>query len=427
MQPPGLKEFLARQAVLYVEDDAIIQFSVSSLLDRKIGKLYTASDGQEGLNIFLEKRPDIVITDIRVPGMSGLEMVEAIRKRDRDVPIIVTTAYNETDNLLQAIDLGIDKYVVKPIERGQLLQCVERCAEGLRQRRQVEETNRYNRFLLDINPNFMVTFESGRIEYVNKTFLEFIGFASMEELSGSGRQLHEWMLSVDGIQDPEALRNWQDIIIDGQDRDILVTFGSGDADMESRAFLATSNRFPDSPKHVLCFTDVTRLESEKRGLIYKASIDHLTGAMNRMSFQEFLSEEMKRATRYGSHLAVAMFDIDDFKSINDRLGHDAGDRVLTELVKLVAANIREHDRLARWGGEEFMLLAPGCGPEEMAKLSEKLRALIESGQPGGIGRVTCSFGVTDFSPDDTGTDLLRRADEALYLAKRRGKNRVVTI
>ncbi|EGJ49984.1 diguanylate cyclase [Desulfocurvibacter africanus] len=427
MQSLELKEFLARQAVLYVEDDAIIQFSVSTLLDKVIGRLYTASDGQEGLDIFLEKRPDIVITDIRVPGMTGLEMVEAIRERDKDVPIIVTTAYNETDNLLRAIELGIDKYVVKPIERGQLLQCVERCAEGLRQRRQVEEANRYNRFLLDINPNFMVTFESGRIEYVNKTFLEFIGFGSMEELLRSGRQLHEWMLSVDDVQDPEALEGWQDLVIRGHDRDVLVTFRSGDSDVESRAFLATSNRLPDSPKYVLCFTDVTRLESEKRGLIYKASTDHLTGAMNRMSFQEFLSEEMKRATRYGTPLSVAMFDIDDFKRINDELGHDAGDRVLVGLVKLVEANIRELDRLARWGGEEFMLLAPGCGPEEMAKLGEKLRALIESGQPGGVGRVTCSFGVSDFAPGDTGADLLRRADEALYLAKRRGKNTVTTL
>lgn len=427
MRSPELTEFLAKQAVLYVEDDAIIQFSVSTLLDRVVGTLYAASDGREGLRIFMEMQPDIVITDIRVPGLSGLEMVEAIRERDRDVPIIITTAYNETDNLLRAIELGIDRYVVKPIERGQLLQCVERCAEGLRQRRQVEEANRYNRFLLDLNPNFMVTFESERIEYVNKTFLEFIGFGSMEELLRSGRQLHEWMLSVDGIQDPEALKNWRNIVIRGHDRDVVVTFRSGDSDVESRAFLATSSRLPDSPKHVLCFTDVTRLESEKRCLIYKASTDHLTGAMNRMRFQEHLSEEMKRADRYGTPLSVAMFDIDDFKSINDRLGHDAGDRVLTELVKLVEANIREHDRLARWGGEEFMLLAPGCGPEEMAGLGEKLRALIESGRPGGVGLVTCSFGVTDLAPGDSGADFLRRVDEALYLAKRRGKNSVAVL
>lgn len=422
-----LSAFLKKLAILYVEDDAIILFSVSSLFDKTVGKLYTASDGREGLDIFREKRPDIVITDIRVPGMSGLEMVEAIRDLDREVPIIITTAYSETDDLLKAIELGIDKYVVKPIERGQVLQSVMRCAESLRQRRAVEEANRYNRFLLDINPNFMVTFEAGRIEYVNMTFLDFMGFGSMEEFLASGRRLHEWMTSVDGIQDPERLGDWQERIIRGEDRDILVTFRKDVRDMEERAFLATYNRLPGSPKHVLCFTDVTRLEIEKRCLVYKASTDHLTGAMNRMRFMELLTEELKRAGRYGTPLSLAMFDIDDFKRVNDEQGHDMGDKVLVALVDLVETNIREHDHLARWGGEEFMLMAPGCGPGDMARLSEKIRALIEAGQPGGAGRITCSFGVAGHAMGDTSAQLLRRADEALYRAKRQGKNSVAVL
>ncbi len=427
MHSAELSAFLKELAVLYVEDDAIIQFSVSTLIDKTVGKLFTASEGKEGLNIFRDKRPDIVITDIRIPGMSGLEMVEAIREQDRDVPIIITTAYSETDNLLRAIDLGIDKYVVKPIERDQLLQCVMRCAETLRQRREVEEANRYNRFLLDINPNFMVTFEAGRIKYVNKTFLEFMGFGSMEEFLASGRKLHEWMSSVDGSPDPETIKDWQELIVREESRDILFTFHRDAQAVEERAFLATYNRLPDSPKHVLCLTDVTRLESEKRCLIYKASTDHLTGAMNRMRFAELLAEEIKRAARYGTPLALAMFDIDDFKRINDEQGHDVGDEVLVALVELVEANVREHDRLARWGGEEFMLMAPGCGPDEMARLSEKIRALIEAGQPGGAGRVTCSFGVAGYAKGDSSARLLRRADEALYRAKRQGKNAVAVL
>jgi len=427
MNSSCLSDFLRNLAILYVEDDAIIQFSVSTLFDKLVGKLHTASDGIEGLAIFKAQRPDIVITDIQIPGLTGLEMVEAIREIDRDVPIIITTAYNETDNLLRAIELGIDRYVVKPIERNQLLRCVERCAEGLRQRRQVEEANRYNRFLLDINPNFMVTFEAERIEYVNKSYLEFMGFDSTEEFRQSGRQLHEWMIDVDGVQDPEQLRNWQEILIHGKNLDTLVTFRCNGDGMGGRAFLATCNRLPDSPMHVLCLADVTRLESEKRCLIYKATTDHLTGAMNRMRFLELLTEELKRAARYATPLAVAMFDIDDFKSINDELGHDVGDRVLVELVQLVEENTREHDHLARWGGEEFMLMAPGCGVKEMAGLAEKLRVIIEANRFGRVNQVTCSFGVTAHVAGDTNTTLLRRVDKAMYKAKRTGKNSVVTL
>lgn len=427
MQQKKLSDFLKELAVLYVEDDAIIQFSVSTFFDKQVGTLYTASNGRDGLAIFLDKRPDIIITDIRVPGMSGLEMIEAIRKRDRDVPIIITTAYSETDNLLRAIELGIDKYVVKPIERSQLLQCVERCAEELRQKREVEEANRYNRFLLDINPNFMVSFEAGRIEYVNKTFLDFMGFGSMDEFMASGGRIQDHILAVGDIQDRDRLAEWQEIILRADDQNTLVTFRRDASDAQGRAFLATCNRLPGSPKHLICFTDVTRLEVEKRCLYYKASTDHLTGAMNRMRFMELLTEEIKRTDRYGTPLALAMFDIDDFKRINDEHGHDVGDRVLVELVDLVEKNIREHDHLARWGGEEFMLLAPGCGRAEMASLAEKLRSLIESGAPGKSDRVTCSFGVAGYAEGDTSASLLRRADEALYKAKRLGKNAVATL
>ncbi len=132
---------------------------------------------------------------------------------------------------------------------------------------------------------------------------------------------------------------------------------------------------------------------------------------------------MKRARRYDLPLSLIMFDIDHFKKVNDTWGHQAGDDLLTTLSVYVSANIRDTDMLARWGGEEFMLIAPNTGVEAAGLLAEKLRVLIECGNFGEVGRITCSFGVAQFQPGDTAEDFTGRADAAMYAAKQGGRNR----
>jgi len=169
-----------------------------------------------------------------------------------------------------------------------------------------------------------------------------------------------------------------------------------------------------------------RIERDERTLRDLAARDQLTGAFNRRSFDELLPREMARARRYKTPLALVMFDIDHFKKVNDTHGHPAGDDLLFALTTFVGANVRDSDILARWGGEEFMLIAPNADAEAGRRLAEKLRALIEHGDFGAIGRVTCSFGVTQLEPDDTPESFVARADESLYRAKQGGRNRVET-
>lgn len=420
-----LGEYIGTLRVLHVEDDAIIQFSIASMLEAQVGEVLTAANGREGLDIFERERPDIVITDIRTPIMSGLEMVEAIRSRDVEVPIIVTTAHNETDYLMKAIELGIDKYVVKPLDRAQLTQAVSKCGHLLHQRRVTEETNRFNRFLLDTNPNFIATLTGGSIDYINTPFLEYLGFETLDAFRRDGGALGDYIESVSGMKDKDVRRDWFRHLLDNSGADVVVTFNTppakGDA-TRSRAYLATFNAFPQSDRYVVCFTDVTRLEDEKRSLFSKATTDHLTGIANRMCFLDWLEDEIKRSERYGAPLSLVMFDIDDFKHINDRHGHDVGDQVLQELCVLVTANLRTHDRFARWGGEEFMVLVPGCSAPKACDLAAKLRRLVAENPMAGLPGITCSFGVTMLRPDDTAKDMLRRADKAMYAAKEQGKN-----
>jgi diguanylate cyclase (GGDEF)-like protein/PAS domain S-box-containing protein len=157
-------------------------------------------------------------------------------------------------------------------------------------------------------------------------------------------------------------------------------------------------------------------------LSWLAKTDPLTGIWNRRYFQEVANDEIAKAQRYNQPLSMVMFDIDHFKSVNDQYGHKAGDRVLVELCQRVERNLRATDRLARWGGEEFVVLLPHCGAAEALALAEKLRALIGTLPFDEVGSVTASFGVAVFQAHESADEWFKRADLALYEAKTAGRN-----
>ena len=159
----------------------------------------------------------------------------------------------------------------------------------------------------------------------------------------------------------------------------------------------------------------------------QAITDELTGLVNRRRFLAALDAEIVRARRLGGPLSVVLVDLDDFKRINDRFGHPAGDTVLLAFADLMRAHVREVDVAGRLGGEEFSILLPETDLLGAAAGAERLRhALAE--QPleleGRTLEVTASFGVAELAPGQTGDGLLRSADAALYRAKEQGKNRV---
>ncbi len=155
-----------------------------------------------------------------------------------------------------------------------------------------------------------------------------------------------------------------------------------------------------------------------------SSTDRLTGALNRVAFDRAYHKEIARVRRYASPLALIIFDIDDFKCINDTFGHHAGDSVLREVATLVSSNIRETDYFVRWGGEEFLILCPNTDIDSALYLSEKLRRAISLHRFPIDRGVTASFGVSELLPEDTADTFIDRADKALYRAKLTGKNRV---
>lgn len=160
-----------------------------------------------------------------------------------------------------------------------------------------------------------------------------------------------------------------------------------------------------------------------------ATRDHLTKLYNRRHMDSLIAQELSRADRGGDTFCLAVVDIDHFKSINDRHGHDTGDKTLVEFGRLLPMMLRDTDQVARWGGEEFVVLLVATAIAGGTEVMERLRARVE-GNDWSAAEIpvspTCSIGVAERQADETIDDVLRRADAALYAAKHGGRNRVVS-
>lgn len=155
-----------------------------------------------------------------------------------------------------------------------------------------------------------------------------------------------------------------------------------------------------------------------------ATRDQLTGLLNRRAFNRRLEESIARSGRAAAPFSLLLLDLDHFKAINDRHGHPVGDLVLQDFAHLLASRQRATDVLARWGGEEFALIAEGTDLAAARGFAEELRSLVAAHPFPGEETLTVSCGVVEFSPGETGSHLVSRADTALYRAKNAGRNRV---
>jgi diguanylate cyclase (GGDEF)-like protein len=162
---------------------------------------------------------------------------------------------------------------------------------------------------------------------------------------------------------------------------------------------------------------------------HAASVDAASGLFNRRHLTARLEEELQRARRHNTDLALIMLDIDDFKAINDRFGHLVGDAVLRDTAEIIRSSVRVFDVCARYGGEEFAILMPGAGTQVAVNTAERIRARMAQHRAPQVEdqQITISVGVASIRRDMSGQDLIAAADRALYMAKRQGKNQVHTM
>jgi len=173
---------------------------------------------------------------------------------------------------------------------------------------------------------------------------------------------------------------------------------------------------------IIGYTALRHDITDKKRIEEISVTDQLTKIPNRLFLDRTYDYEVNRSIRYGSRFSAILLDIDNFKNVNDTYGHDIGDKVLIEVAIILKESIRKTDVIGRWGGEEFLIYCHKSSIEQSVGLARKIKKLVEEYDFTTVGRMTCSFGVSEYKSHDKDKEMIKRADIALYRAKTRGKN-----
>ena len=288
---------------------------------------------------------------------------------------------------------------------------------------------RHNIFVtsfLDSMDNISIITNSKKIVNINKKGLSFFGSSTITDFNASYFSVGSLFIEEDGCLGKHSLgKNWLQKIENNKDDSIKVKLLNQE-DKEFYYFHIKVSKIAFSTEYLLLFHNITKIVGETNKVIKLAEHDALTGIYNRVKLNTLFPDFIYNANRYDKDFSVILFDIDHFKNINDTYGHNVGDSVLIELTYMIKNLLRDNDIFVRWGGEEFIVVLQVASISDASKLASRLRKNLEEHPFLHVGRVTCSFGVTEFRDGDTQMILLERADEALYEAKDNGRNRVVT-
>lgn len=410
--------------ILVAQQEEYERNRMVSLLQKGSIEVLAARDGKEALELLGKHEPDILVTDIALDKIDGVELVEKGRAECPSMKVVVAFSPYSPGLLVKAVEVGVDAFVRLPVDGPKLRSAVMRCARDIAVARRMAEADYSLKQMLDFFPGPAILVDGLDITYLNRRLTTFLGYESHDAMGVVDMGLEDFIVKVGEESYDGNPTAWiREIVEDQLDRDHIVHIENPrHPDSRPNAFSVTFNQFPGSELRLFSFQDVSGLEDERAHLEDEASTDPLTKALNRRSFLRMLGQ----MAALDKSFSLIMFDIDHFKSVNDTYGHDVGDAVLREISQLVRDNIRDQDTLARWGGEEFMVLSANSTMKRARRVAERLRTAVESFSFTGVPRqVTSSFGVALHVSGETADELVKRADEALYEAKETGRNKVV--
>lgn len=413
--------------VLVVEDDQPSRFCMALALDSRVAQVFQAENGLAGLECYRESSPDVVITDIRMPLMDGLDMVRAIRESGGDPFVIIASGFSDEEFYLGAIELGVNLFVKKPSHIEDILKGLHRAAAETSKRRHDAYRRALSDGLLANVPNCHLLSDGSRILYFNDPQCILPTKASEGQELGPFLRGHFALCSRHGTvltPIPQGIAAWMER---HSGKEFILSSSNGSSPTGARRFLLRVDRvsLDSGNSSLLTFTDISLIENERERFYQLAGRDFLTGVANRHAFETELAREAGRARRHGTELCLTMLDIDDFKGVNDRFGHQTGDQVLMQLAKVVNSGVRMTDVVCRYGGEEFMVIMPQTSLEGAWSCARKLCRAIARTDFGIERQITVSVGVALFKPDQSLETLVHRVDTALYQAKTGGKNQVI--
>ena len=422
-----------RETILIVEDDLGIATLERRCLGRHGYGVVCATDAEEALARLEEGGIDLVVLDHGLPGgTTGLELYERMKASGRDLPVVMVTGHSSEETVVEALRLGVRDFITKsPDYLDYLPGAVEAAVAQSRLARRLEESEgRFRGLIENLQVGVVLAGPDGEVLVSNRAAVDLLGAEGDGPL---GRRWFEtrWEAAIreDGSPFPADELPLLRAIAGGRPvRNAVVGLPRTDAD--DRIWLLVNAEPELSPdgavRQVICtISDVTERKALEERLAYRAYHDVLTGLPNRALFLDRLQNALAGRRRREDQLAVLFVDLDNFKVVNDSLGHEVGDGLLVEVAGRLENSLRPADTLARLGGDEFaVMLTNVSGIRDalvvVARILERLEMPISL--QGEEVTVTASIGVAlSTSANPSSADLMREADAAMYRTKRRGK------
>ena len=421
--------------VLIVDDMKTNQLVLSGILEDLAIHIDIAACGDDALALLKDNEYAVILMDIEMPGMNGFECVSLIRQSEKSqhIPVIFVTA-TERDNKFidQGYHLGAVDYLFKPVDANTLVSKVRVFISLYDQRIQLEQNLAESRAMQDKNDQLLNFMAEGILGLDDQNIINFANIAACTLLTSNREQVVGRPIK-DFINPQVSQKIWE-----GSDFSNIFKEGQCNHMDDALFWRSDSETFPVEYTQatildgtnivggVVAFQDITERKKDQKKLLNLARYDQVTQLPNRSMYWDFLSKSIATASRSHSNIAILLLDLDNFKQVNDGLGHDAGDDLLVQLAKRLSHCVREADIVARVGGDEFAIML--LNPRDIkvaATIAQKI--LSDIALPFHVFSndvsVRASIGIAIY-PDngDTATQLTKAADTAMYHAKSSGRN-----
>ncbi len=430
----------ANPVLLTIDDEESIRSSVAAFFEDCGFTVIQASDGREGIDKIAALHPDIVITDLRMPNVDGMEVIDAVKLLDDNLPIIVLSGTGVLSDAIDALRRGAWDYLSKPVvDLVELELMVARCIERARL---VQENRDYHKNLellvsqrtrelhkvttaVEQSANSVAIISpEGIIEYVNPKFIRTTGY-SLEEIIGKPSRV----LTPGLLPDDRYAEMWK-TIRSGNEwcGEVHNRTKDGRQYWELCSIAPIKDESGAITNYVAIKEDISERKQYEERLYFQANYDLLTGLPNRHYFQKYLEQQLELANRESRLLTLMVLDIDNLKYVNDTFGHDFGDDLIKKIARRLEAVCADNCLVSRFVGDEFTVILPLSADSDDAR---RRVGQICSGM-NNVFTVrdteiisTASIGVAIHPEDGACVEsLLKNGEAAMYQAKKEGKNSV---
>ena len=426
--------------LLAIDDDDSVRSSVAAFFEDCGFSVVQAFDGRDGLDKLHASRPDVVITDLRMPNVDGLEVVDAVKVLDDNLPIIVLSGTGVLADATEALRRGAWDYLAKPVaDLVELELIVARCVERARLVRENREYHEGLELLVkertsdlrklsaaveqSANSVAIVSTE-GIIEYVNPKYLQTTGYSSEEVIGLPSR-----ILSPGLLPDERYLELWKTIRAGNEwCGEVCSRTKDGRQYWELCSIAPIKDETGAITNYVAIKEDISGRKQHEEQLYYQANFDVLTGLPNRHYFKKHLELQLELIDLEIEYLTLMVLDIDNLKYVNDTFGHEFGDVLIKNIAHRLEAVCGHDCIVSRFVGDEFIIIPPlSSDADDARRRAELIRAAMNDvfTVKGTEIMTTASIGVVVYPEDGECVEsLLKNAEAAMYQAKKDGKNAI---